>query len=225
MVSENRLTRLDPEVPLAQAAALGCALPTGLGAVLNVARAEAGQSVVVFGTGGIGLAAVAAAAVAGCYPIVGVDLLPAKLDLARRMGATHTVAAGGPGVIDEVLGVCRGGADIAIEASGRPAVMQQALAAVRPQGGTAVIVGNAHHGESLVIDPRELNQGKRLLGTWGGDSRPDRDYPRYARLMAAGRLDVSPLFSNSYGLTAINAALDDLEGGRVARPLIDLAAA
>ncbi|MDE3155557.1 MAG: zinc-binding dehydrogenase, partial [Acidobacteriota bacterium] len=216
IISENRLTTLDQDLPLTHAAALGCALPTGLGAVLNTARAEAGQSLVVFGSGGIGLAAIAAGAVAGCYPIVGVDLLPAKLELARRMGATHTVSAG-PGAVDDVLAVCRGGADIAIEATGRPAVMQQALAAVRPQGGTAVVCGNAHHGESLVVDPRQLNQGKRLLGTWGGDSRPDRDYPRYARLMAAGRLDVSPLFSQSYALTAINAALDDLEGGRVAR--------
>src|SRR5262249_11980301 len=100
--------------------------------------------------------------------------------------------------------------------------MRQALSCVRPQGGTAVVVGNARHGTRLEIDPRELNQGKRLLGTWGGDSVPERDYPRYCRLVTAGKLDVEPLLSRSYRLPEVNAALDDREGGEAVRPLIDL---
>ena len=100
--------------------------------------------------------------------------------------------------------------------------MRQSLDCVRPQGGTAVVVGNARHGQSLEIDPRELNQGKRLLGTWGGDSIPDRDYPRYGKLIAAGKLNLEPLLGRTYGLLDVNAALEDLEHGRCARPLIDI---
>jgi S-(hydroxymethyl)glutathione dehydrogenase/alcohol dehydrogenase len=102
--------------------------------------------------------------------------------------------------------------------------MQQSLAAVRAQGGAAVIVGNARFGESLTLDPQQFNQGKRLLGTWGGDSVPERDYARYRALIAAGKLDISPLISTRYRLDDINRALDDLEAGKVVRPLIDLAA-
>ena len=94
-------------------------------------------------------------------------------------------------------GCVTGGADFAIEATGNPAVMRQSLACVRAQGGTAVIVGNAKQGQMLEIDPRELNQGKRLLGTWGGDNVPDRDYPRYGQLIAAGKLNVEPLLGRA----------------------------
>ncbi len=110
----------------------------------------------------------------------------------------------------------------AIEASGRPAVMRLALESVRPRGGTAVVIGNARHGEQVQIDPWQLNQGKRLLGTWGGDSQPDRDFPRYCALIQAGRLLLQPLLNRRYPLEAINRALDDLESGATVRPLIEM---
>jgi S-(hydroxymethyl)glutathione dehydrogenase/alcohol dehydrogenase len=224
VVSENRLTPVPEGLGLREAALLGCAVATGLGAVINVAQVRPGQSVVVFGIGGIGLSAVGGAALAGATPVIAVDVQPAKLDLARRMGATDTILAS---TADGALAALReripGGLDVAVEASGRPAVMADALASVRAQGGTAVIVGNARHGERLEIDPRELNQGKRLLGTWGGDNVPDRDFPRYARLVTSGRLQLDVLIGETYPLEQVNAALDDLEGGRVARPLIALA--
>jgi S-(hydroxymethyl)glutathione dehydrogenase/alcohol dehydrogenase len=93
---------------------------------------------------------------------------------------------------------------------------------VRPQGGIAVVVGNAKHGEMLAINPRWLNDGKQLRGTWGGDNVPERDFPRYCRLIESGRLRVAPLLSRSYPLTAVNDALDELERGEVARPLLDM---
>jgi S-(hydroxymethyl)glutathione dehydrogenase/alcohol dehydrogenase len=181
-----------------------------------------GQSVVVFGIGGIGLSAIGGAALAGATPVIAVDVQPAKLDFARRMGATDAILASADGVLAALRERVPGGLDVAIEASGRPAVMAEALASVRAQGGTAVIVGNARHGERLEIDPRELNQGKRLLGTWGGDNVPDRDFPRYARLVTSGRLRLDALVGETYPLEQINTALDDLESGQVARPLIAL---
>jgi S-(hydroxymethyl)glutathione dehydrogenase/alcohol dehydrogenase len=102
-------------------------------------------------------------------------------------------------------------------------VMEQALLSVRPKGGKAVVVGNAPFGERLSFDPQQLNQGKRLLGTWGGDSEPDRDYGRFRRFHESGRIDVRPLMSRRYPLAEVNQALDDLETGRATRPLLDMA--
>lgn len=222
VISENRLTVLPPGLSLRHAALLGCAVATGAGAVFNAAQSRPGQSLAVFGLGGVGLCAVAAAQIAGNVPLLAVDVVPAKLDLARQLGATGVIHAGETDPVAEITRLCPGGVDFAIEATGLPAVMLQALAAVRSQGGAAVIVGNARYGETLALDPRQLNQGKRLLGTWGGDTQPDRDFPRYARLIAAGRLDLEPLLSPPYPLSAIDQALDDLEAARVVRPLIDM---
>jgi S-(hydroxymethyl)glutathione dehydrogenase/alcohol dehydrogenase len=138
------------------------------------------------------------------------------------MGATHTINAGEGDPVAQIKELTSGGADFAIEASGRPAVMLQAMQSVRQQGGAAVIVGNAHHGEHITLDPGLLNAGKQLRGTWGGDSDPDRDYPRYAKLIEAGRLQLAPLMSGGYGLEDVNRALDDLEAGRAARPILDM---
>ncbi|MBX9585062.1 MAG: zinc-binding dehydrogenase [Gemmataceae bacterium] len=224
VISENRLTVVPDGLSMRLAALVGCAVPTGAGVVFNTAQPRPGQSVVVFGAGGIGSCAIAAAALAGCTPVIAVDVNPDKLALAARLGATHAVNGKAADAVAEVLKVCKGGADYAIEATGLPAVMRQALACVRHQGGAAVVVGNARFGDRLDLDPRELNMGKRLLGTWGGDNVPDRDFPRYAKLLAAGRLDLEPLLSRSYGLAEVNAALDDLEHGRAARPLLAISA-
>jgi S-(hydroxymethyl)glutathione dehydrogenase/alcohol dehydrogenase len=222
VVSENRLTPIPAGLSPRHAALVGCAVPTGAGAVFNTAQARPGQSLVVFGVGGVGACAIAAAALCGCHPIVAVDLNPDKFALARQLGATQWVDARTGDVVAAIQECCPGGADFAIEATGNPAVMRQALAGVRPRGGTAVIVGNAKHGQKLEIDPAELNQGKRLLGTWGGDNIPGRDYPRYGRLIACGKLKVEPLAGRTYALRDVNRALDDLEKGLCARPLLDM---
>ena len=163
-----------------------------------------------------------AAAISQTSPIIAVDVNPQRLEIARQVGATHTIDASTVDPVEEIRDMVPGGVDFAIEASGRPEVMQQALAAVRNRGGTTVVIGNARHGERLEIDPRELNHGKRLLGTWGGDSQPDRDFPRYQDLLLSGELDLQPLLSQPYPLSEINTALDDLESRKVARPLIDM---
>jgi S-(hydroxymethyl)glutathione dehydrogenase/alcohol dehydrogenase len=222
IVSENRLTKISPDFPLEQAAMLGCAVPTGLGSVFNTARPMPGQSLAVFGAGGIGQCAIAGAVIAGCTPIIAVDVVPSKLDLAQKMGATHVIDARDSDPVVQIKEITSGGADFAIEASGRPSVMAQALQSVRQQGGAAVIVGNAHHGEHIELDPGLLNAGKQLRGTWGGDTDPDRDYPRYAKLIEAGRLELALLMSGGYTLEDVNRALDDLEAGRAARPIIDM---
>lgn len=223
LIAENRLTPLPVGLSLEDAALVGCAVATGAGAVCNAAGAQPGHTLAVFGAGGVGLCAVGAAAILGLERIIVVDVKPGKLDLARQMGATDMIDAAAGDAVAAILELCPKGVDYAIEATGRPAVMVQALQSVRQQGGKAVIVGNAHHGEQLVLDPRQLNQGKQLLGTWGGDSVPDRDYPKYCEWIISGRLNLDPIRSRVYPLSAVNEALDDLEAARVARPLVAMA--
>ena len=114
------------------------------------------------------------------------------------------------------------GVDLAVESSGLPAVMEQAVNATRAQGGRAVVIGNARHGTMMSLNPAVFNQGKSLLGTWGGDSIPDRDYGRFARLLGAGRFPVRNLLSKPYSLWDAEQALQDLASGKVGRPLIDM---
>ncbi len=222
VVSENRVTVIPDSLTLADAALLGCAVPTGLGAVFNTANVQPGHNVAVFGTGGIGLCAVAATAIAGAETIVAVDTSLERLDAARIMGATDCVDATTAAVLDQIASICNRGVDVAIEATGRPDVMTQALLVVRNQGGKAVIVGNAHAGETMALDPKQLNLGKQLLGTWGGDNQPDRDFPKYCDLVVSGRLPLTMLTCDTYRLDQINDALDDLENRTVTRPLIDM---
>ncbi len=223
VISENRLTVIPECISMRDAAMLGCAVPTGLGAVFNTAQPRPGQSIAIFGTGGIGLCAVAGSAIAGCMPIIAIDIQQDRLQLAEQMGATHLINATEVDPVEDAIRICPSGSDFAIEASGRPEVMLQALHAVRSQGGIAVAVGNVRHGERVELDPRQLNMGKQLRGTWGGDNWPDRDFPRYHRLLGAGKLNLDPLLSRIYPLSEINQAIDDLEAGKVIRPLIDMA--
>jgi len=222
LVSENRLTLLPPGLPMELGVLLGCAAPTGMGSVVNVLRTQPGESVVVFGTGGIGVNAVMMASMAGATPVIGVDPNPARRALAEAYGATHTIDPGAGDPVAAIRAILPQGADAAVEATGLPTVMEQALKSVRQQGGRAVVIGNARYGAQLTLDPGLFNQGKSLMGTWGGDAVPDRDYARFGRLLAAARFDVRALLSQPYRLDQASQALDDLAEGRVGRPLIDM---
>jgi S-(hydroxymethyl)glutathione dehydrogenase/alcohol dehydrogenase len=222
VVSENRLTLLPAGLEMDVATLLGCAAPTGMGAVFNVLQVKAGDAVAIFGTGGIGLNACMAASFAGALPIIGVDLSPARRDLALRYGATHVVDPAAEDVAAAIRKIVPAGVDLAVEATGAPAVMEQAINATRAQGGRAVVIGNARQGAMLSLNPGVFNQGKSLLGTWGGDSLPDRDYPRFGRLLGSGRFAPRDLLSQPYRLAEADQALRDLAAGTVGRPLIDM---
>lgn len=222
VISENRLTKITENISMQEAAFLGCAVATGVGAIMHTAGAKPGQSVAIFGAGGIGLCAICGAKAIGCDPIIAIDPIREKLEIAKKMGATHLFNPSEINFSKELSGIFPDGVDIAIEASGRPDVMREALESVRGQGGTAVVIGNARQGETVTIDPRHFNMGKRLLGTWGGDSRPDIDYPYYCELLSSGRLNVKPLLTKTYPLSEINEALADLECGKAIRPLIEM---
>jgi len=220
VVSENRLTPLAGDFDLGEAVMLGCALPTGVGAVINTANARAGESLAVFGCGGVGLCAIMGGVAAGCAPVIAIDPNPLRRELALSAGASEALDPAACDVLAELRKRFGSGVDIAVEASGIPAVMRQSLESVRNQGGRAVVIGNAPHGKTIEIDPRLFNDGKSLLGCWGGDVQPDRDFPRFIRLLAAGRIGAGAILSKPYRLEQINEAMSDFAQGRIGRPLI-----
>jgi len=210
-------------MPLREAALLGCAVPTGAGAVLNAAAVRPGDSVAVFGAGGVGLSAVAAANLVHASPIIAVDVLEGKLRLAREAGATHAVNARDTDPLAAIREITGGrGVDYAVEAAGRSDTMELAFQSVREDGGLCVLAGNLPRGERICLDPFDLIKGRRVIGTWGGGSVPDKDVPLYVHLHLSGRLNLSQFITHLYPLHQVNRALDDLEAGKVGRALIDM---
>ena len=222
VISENRLTVLPDAIGMREGAMIGCAVPTGLGVVFNTLQARPGESIAVFGAGGVGLCAVIGAHVAGCAPIIAIDQYDWKLDLAKELGATHTLKTDSE-LDSRLREISQGSLDLAAEATGVPAVMRTAFESVRPQGGRAAILGNAPFGREAAFNPLHFNMGKRLLGSWGGECHPDRDFPRFFNLMESGRLSVDPMMSRDYTLEQVNSALEELEDGKLSRPMIALA--
>jgi S-(hydroxymethyl)glutathione dehydrogenase/alcohol dehydrogenase len=223
VVSENRLVKLPDGVPLDVAVLFGCALPTGAGMVFNEIRPEPGSTIAVFGLGGIGMSALIASVVSACSRVIAVDVSEDKLALARAFGATDTINASVEDPVSTIRALTAGsGVDYAVEASGRTRVIEAAFSAVRRQGGSCVFASHPAHGERISLDPFELISGKQIRGSWGGGCKPDVDIPRMAQLYVEGKLPLEKLISRRYTLEQINDALDDLESGRVARPLIVL---
>jgi S-(hydroxymethyl)glutathione dehydrogenase/alcohol dehydrogenase len=223
VVSENRLVSVPHELPLRDLPLLGCAIPTGAGIAMNTAKIASGSSVAVFGVGGIGLSALIGSRLRGAKTIIAVDVFDHKLELARELGATHTIHGLNQDaslIIKEITG--NAGLDYAIEASGNSEVMETAFQAVRDNGGLCVLAGNLPAGKKISIDPLDLIKGKRIVGTWGGETQPDRDIPIYLDLFQSGKLKLSSLISRTYQLTEINQALEDMANGKVARGLIEM---
>lgn len=207
VVSENRLTKLPQNSPMGRAALLGCPIPTGMGSVMVVAGCHT-SSIIIFGAGGVGLSAVIAAKQMNCKPITVVDPVKWKLDIAKRLGANLTVNTSD--------NLCITDYDFAIETSGKQNAIYNAMQSVKSQGGIVVIVGNSRFGTELKINPHWFNQGKELRGCWGGNATP------YDFLKMVDCEDLDLLTKDRYSLTDINKAVNDLENGRVIRPLIDM---
>lgn len=222
VVSENRCVPLPPSVPVDLGVLLGCAVPTGAGMVLNTLAPVAGQSLVVVGLGGIGLAALLAACSIPGLNIAAIDPEANKRDLALRIGAHQLFDPIAADFRERWQAAFPGGADHCLEAAGRAETIELGFSLVRRNGGRCLFASHPANGELIRIDPYELICGKRLEGSWGGQSRPDTDIPRFAGLYAEGHLPLAHLLDRSYPLDAINQALDDLEARRITRALIEI---
>ena len=219
VVSERSAIRVDPELPWEIAALFGCAVLTGVGAAIRSAAIEPGESVAVFGLGGVGLAALMGAVLAGAGQVIGVDRVPDKLELARELGATDVVAAG-PDAVEQIRSLSSGGVEKAIETVGSAAVLGEAYAATR-RGGTTVTVGLPHPSQMLEISAVSLVAEERVLrGSYLGSCVPAEDLPRFISLYRAGKLPVDRLLSGTLPLERVNEGFDLLASGQTARQAI-----
>ena len=216
---EHACVAIDRDMPLDRAALLGCAVTTGAGAVFNCADVTPGETVCVVGCGGIGLAAVNAARIAGAGKIIALDPVAEKRSLAERLGATHTLDALSATVADEVVEISRGGVHHAIEAVGRPQSAATAVKVLR-RGGTATVLGMLPPDESVGLSAMDLLSGKRLQGGFMGGNRFPVDIPRLVDFYLPGLLDLDAIIAERLPLERINDAFDELRRGEATRSVV-----
>ncbi|MGH2673668.1 MAG: Zn-dependent alcohol dehydrogenase [Actinomycetota bacterium] len=219
VVPANTAIKIDRSLPLEQAALLGCAVMTGIGAVANTAGTRPGESVVVIGCGAVGLSVIQGARIAGASPIVAVDVVPAKLELAKELGATDVVLSG-EDVEARVRDVVGGGTRHAFECLGRPQTIELAIG-VTAAGGTTVLVGMAAPGAPVSLPALDVTmQEKTITGSWYGSTVPPRDFAMLADLLKRRELRVEPLIARTIALEEINEALARFEAGEETRSVI-----
>jgi S-(hydroxymethyl)glutathione dehydrogenase/alcohol dehydrogenase len=223
IVSENRLTPIPDDFPLDLAPLFGCAVTTAFGIVNNKANIKIGQSVVVFGAGGVGLSVIQAAAMVSANPIIAVDLFDEKLEFSKKVGATHTVNAKKTEAAGWIRGILNGiGADAVIENTGDPNVISMAYQLTGSTGKT-ILVGVPKVGSQVSLYTLPLHFGKLITGTRGGECLPHQDIPRYIKLMRAGKLDLQKLVTDRFKLSEINTAIENMRAGEITgRCLIEI---
>ena len=221
VILEKALVKVPKDIPLQQAALLGCAVITGIGAVMNAARVTPGSQVAVFGSGGVGLNVIQGAALAGAEKIIAVDLLDNKLEMARQFGATHTVNASSDDPVEQVRSLTeQRGVDYAFEVIGLPKTVRQAFDSLAKRGEAVVLGVTPLETEvSIPIMPLIFEE-KVLKGSVYGSSRPRIDIPKLMNLYRAGKLKLDELVTRTYSFDQINEAYSALERGEVARTVV-----
>ena len=215
----NACVKVPSETPLEKACLISCAVITGIGAVVNRAKVEAGSTMAVFGCGGVGLNAIQGGVLASAGKIIAVDKVPYKLELAEQFGATHLVNADNEDPVQRIKEITGGGADYAFEVVGFPALVRQAIDSVRPTG-TAVVVGVQPAGQDIYVDGWDLLHDRALMGGWHGAARARVDFLWLLDLYNQGKIKLDELISRYRPLDELNEAFDDMNQGRVARSVI-----
>ena len=220
VVSRRSCVKLEANISFEEASLFGCAVLTGVGAVINTARLQAGTTAAVLGLGGVGLSALLAAVASGAREVVALDLNEDKLALARELGATATVNAGDPDAMEQVKALTKGGVDVAFEMAGAIAAMELAWRITR-RGGSTVTAGLPHPDKRFALPPVQLVAEERILrGSYIGSSVPTRDIPRYIEMYQRGKLPVDRLMGEKLTLTDINRGFDRMASGISMRDVI-----
>ena len=222
VISENRLTVIPKEFDMKLAPLFGCAITTAFGVVNNDAQVKVGQSVVVYGLGGVGLNIVQAASMVSAHPIVGIDIKQNKIEMAKKMGLTHGFLSGSNNFennIKKILG--SQGADVIIETTGNPKVIEQAYDLTSSEGKT-ILVGVPKKGQNISIYSLPLHFNKILTGSEGGSSIPDLEIPRYLKLMEAKKMTLDGLITHEFPLDEVNEAIDLFRSGEAGRIILNL---
>lgn len=223
IVSENRVTPISPDFDLKLAPLFGCAITTAFGVVNNNAQVKVGQSVMVFGVGGVGLNTVQAAAMVSANPVIAVDIVDSKLEMAKRFGATHAFnSRNTPDLDDRIRAIVgAGGVDVVVDTTGNPRVIEQAYNLTHADGKT-ILVGVPRKGDNVSIYTLPLHFKKVLRGSHGGDAEPHLEIPRYARLVQNGKLQLDGLITHEFKLAQINEAIEVVRGGDAGRVLVSM---
>ena len=222
VVSENRLVKLPANIPKDIGVMFGCAVPTGAGLLFNEVKPTEGSSVAFFGLGGIGLCALMSANSFQCSPVIAIDIVEEKLEIAKILGATHTVNPLKTDPVEAIYNITSGkGIDISIEAAGNVETIEAAFASLK-HNGICVFASHPEAGKMICIDPYELICGKKIHGSWGGSCAPDTDIPKFASYYTKGLMPLEKMIKHRYTLENINNALEDIENHRAFRPLIEI---
>lgn len=221
LATERNAVRIPDDLPFEIAAPLGCGIQTGAGAVLNTLACPPGSSLAVFGTGSVGLSAVMAARLAGCDPVIAVDVRPTRLALARELGATHALDAREGGVASRILELTGGGADFSIETAGAEETFRDAIDCLARLG-TCGLCTVPKLGEPFPFAPLSILKGRTVTGVLEGSSVPDEFIPRLAALHLEGRLPCERLL-RFYDFADLPRALEDAEAGRAIKPVLRVA--
>jgi S-(hydroxymethyl)glutathione dehydrogenase / alcohol dehydrogenase len=219
LVHEHACTAIDPEMPLDRASVIGCAVTTGAGTIFNACKVTPGETVAVVGCGGVGLAAVNAAKIAGAGRIIAADPMPEKRELAMRLGATDVVDALANDAAEQIIELTKGGVDHAVEAVGRPASGELAVRSLR-RGGTATILGMMPLSHSVGLSAMDLLSGKKLQGAIMGMNRFPVDMPRLVDFYMRGLLDLDTLIAERIPLEQINQGFETMKSATAARSVI-----
>jgi len=219
VVHERSCVKVREDAPLDKVCLLGCGVATGIGAAINTAGVRPGESVAIWGAGGVGLSVLMGAKLAGAGKIIAIARNPKKLALAKEFGADHVVNASEDDPVAKVMELTGGGADYAIEAAGKAEVIQQAYASIHG-GGKCVVAGMAAMGSVVSIQSYEFLLGKTITGTVQGDIRAQVDIPRYIDMFMDGKLPFDKLISKTYTLKEVNEAFEALEKGEIIRSVI-----
>ncbi|HSY78632.1 MAG TPA: Zn-dependent alcohol dehydrogenase [Verrucomicrobiae bacterium] len=219
LLHENAVVKIREDLPLDRAALIGCGVTTGVGAVLNTAKIEPGSTVAVFGAGGVGLAAIQGARIAGARKIIAVDMFEGKLAMAKRMGATDTVDASNSDPVDEIRKMTGGGVDYSFEAIGLKKVAEQAFNSLKA-GGTATVIGMIPVGQKVEIDGYMFLTERKLQGSNMGSNRFRIDMPKYIDFYLQGRLNLDDMISQRRKLEDVNDAFRAMKAGEVARTVL-----
>jgi S-(hydroxymethyl)glutathione dehydrogenase/alcohol dehydrogenase len=220
IVSENRVTPIPRDFDPKLAPLFGCAITTAIGVVNNNAQVKVGQSLVVFGVGGVGLCIAQAAQMVSANPIVAIDVVEKKLEMAQRFGATHCInstTTDPETAVREIVGAH--GADVVVDTTGLPRVIETAYALAQPKG-KVILVGVPRKGDNVSIYTLPLHFKKILTGSEGGDTEPHHDIPRYVRLAQAGRFPLDGLITHEFQLTHINEAISLVRSGEAGRVIV-----
>lgn len=224
VVSENRLTTIEKDIPFEVAALMGCAVTTSLGLINNEAQLKIGQSIAVAGCGGLGLNIIQGASMVSGYPIIAIDIYDQKLNMARELGATHTINSNEADIREEIQRIVGPkGVNVFVECTGMVELIEQGYALTAPNGRT-VLVGQPRYDQNLTIHSmRQHFCGKILMDSEGGQTNPTVDIPRYLNLYRGGKLKLDALITHRYPLSQINIALDKVRSGDTGRCVLVIA--